>query len=169
MVEYFKNNIGWAESGDATATLLESDPLVMITADYVTQCDYNGYWNMAAAYDVDPAAFANPVGANDLVENNPQFVDKTRNLATWAQKALGKTGTDAQLRTAALNALANMNNPASIHYHADASVANLVQWVKDGFAPTKKAYDTASDTGSYIGAVPWVAASGAISLLLSPM
>jgi hypothetical protein len=53
MVDYFKNNLGWAALGDATATLLESDPLIAIAADYVTTCDYNGYWHMATAYDVD--------------------------------------------------------------------------------------------------------------------
>jgi hypothetical protein len=154
MLAYFKNNIGWAVAGDEDATLLQSDPLTAIADDYVTVCNWNGYINMDTAYDVDVDAFAAAVGANDLAEVNPVFVDSTRSLATWAETFIGATGTAAQKRAAALLCLANMNNPASQYYVAGVTVAGIVTWIKQGFYFRTKSYNTASETGTYIGALP---------------
>jgi hypothetical protein len=95
-------------------------------------------------------------------------VDSGRNLAKWAQVELGATGTGDQKRTAALAALAAMNDPSDPNYHAGVTVAGLVAWVKDGFAPTNMTYATAADDGGWIGAVEPVLASGAISMMMMP-
>lgn len=168
-IEYFKNNIGWAGPGALRAELLQSDhnPPESITDDYITMADYNGRWGLTAtAYeDVSANAFASTPGTHDL-SADPMFVDRTRNLANYSNKVLGYTGNNATLRSALLRALGSINNPDSADYEATLSVMSIIQWIRDGFAPTNPLYKTASDTGSYIGAVEPVTLNTASGFLM---
>ena len=121
--------------------------------DYCTVADYNGYdYVNAPAYDVTADGFASTPGTHDLNEG-ANLVASGRDLASWAAYALGATGTDAQKRTAAVNAFKAMNDPASPYYDADATVSNLVTWIKAGFAPQNANYADSGHDAGRIGAV----------------
>jgi hypothetical protein len=153
-VTYFQNNVGWCDSGDTTARLLADDPAISLAANYITSCDYNLGYGLSANYDVDSGAFAASPGTHDLASTvNPRFVDPTRCLPAWAETVLGASGTDSELRAAALAALATMNDPTGSGYVSGVTVAGLVSWVRAGFAPRNAALSTAGDDGSYIGAL----------------
>ena len=164
----FKNNLLWAETSQAAASYACQDDSGSRTpaTDYVTEWDWNAWYNLNPvdrfSNVVSAALPANP-DANAINED-PAFVDKTRNLANFAGTVLGETGTDAQKKTAALAAFAALNDPDAPDYNsALLGVSQLVNWVKEGFAPTNPNYATASDTGSYVGAVLPVISS--VSLL----
>ena len=154
-VEYFRDNLGWADVGSANAYLLHAGGSV--ANNYVTSADYNGYLNLSTPrYNVPSNGFAATPGTHDL-SADPTFVDNTRALATWSSTVLHNTGTAAELRTAALAAFAAMNDETAAAYVAGLAVADMVTWIKAGFAPTNMAFNTAGHAGGYIGAVVPVA------------
>ena len=83
----------------------------------------NGYQNNFTAY----------CGAHDLADQDPQFVDNTRNLSTWSTHKGGPgTNADATARLAA--------NPALI-------AGDLMPWVWGGFVPQNIALKSATYPG----------------------
>ncbi len=89
---------GWTVTPDATSTYK------IVPIDIYTSVHHNALYNLATGNVYDSAGL-NPVarmgynyvytsnvaafGANDVVGQNPQFVDTTRNFATWASAAWG--------------------------------------------------------------------------------
>ena len=166
-IEYFRNNIGWADVGSTEAYLLREQPATH-TSGYVTQCDYNGYVNLNAnRYIISSTLCADAYGVHDL-HADPIFVDKDRNLSKWAHVVLGNPSSDGDvLRAAAVAALASMNDESAAAYVPGVSVKGFTSWVKAGFAPTNPLFKTASSTGSFIGAVAPVTLNIAASLMMS--
>lgn len=149
----FRSNLGWSESGPSAATLLFETGDAVPANNYITVADYNAYNYITTAYDVTAAGITGTAGANDTTSIDPQFVDSTRDLASWSETILGNTGTGAQLQTAAINALKAMNNPSSGDYDALATVSGLVTWIKVGLAPQNSALTTSGHDGGRIGAI----------------
>jgi hypothetical protein len=154
MVSSFRSNLGFTPAGKTAGCHITrysnygvadlADP------DYV---DYNGGFGLMVGTDGrgydsinDVALFSKAVGAND-VNADPQFVDVTRNIKTWAaMKGSGATVADAlALLRADPGLLYDLEDPTT-----------LIPWVRAGFAPTNAVYlGTAHDAGD-IGAVGYV-------------
>jgi hypothetical protein len=147
MISSFKSNLAWAPfaSGNnllfynlggvwAATDLLPADA-AQYNNSYLQQpgSSGNGYHNLNFSGGV--------VGENDL-HLNPQFVDTSRNLAKW-DLSLGGTGlTPEERRNNALAQIAKMNDPdANDNY----TIANLLSYVKAGFAPTNQGLKNAGD------------------------
>ena len=154
-IEYFRDNVAWADVGSTNAWILWAQ--TTIANNYITQADYNGYVNCTVPlYNAGSNGFAATPGTHDLAAD-PAFFDKDRNLSKWSSTILANTGTPAELRTKALAAFAAMNDESATAYVANLAVEDMVNWVKDGFAPTNMAFNTAGHSGSYIGAMEPVA------------
>ena len=150
-IEYFRDNIAWADVGSTNAWILWAQ--TTIANNYITQADYNGYVNCTAPlYNAGSNGFAATPGTHDI-NADPGFVDRTRALATWCSTILGKAGTPAQLRTQALAAFAAMNDESAAAYVAGLAVSDMVTWIKAGFAPTTASYATGGHAGGIVGAV----------------
>jgi hypothetical protein len=163
-VTSFKSNLCWSTTQEANSyKIMDFGDLASGGVENVvspTNADYNGSWNLHAENpSVYPgntythagrgyqANFSATPGTHDVDGINPGFVDSTRNLGTWwLSKGNTTTGTYAGDAAAAVAYAAA--NPAT-------RVADLLAWVKAGFAPTNAAYrGTAHDSGD-IGAVAW--------------
>jgi hypothetical protein len=161
-----RSNLMWCDPTPTDASIVWETGDAVPVADYISVADYNGYNYINTAYDITAGAISGTPGANDVTSTDPQFADSSRDLAKWSSSVLGNTGTDAQLRTDAINALKAMNNTSDPNYNADATIENLVNWVKDGFKVQNSAYETSGHDGGVIGAMPYEAAVSATSLLL---
>lgn len=161
-----KSNIAWTPAGKSAGAKVERYTGGVQDACAAADADYNAGYGLTTGesgkgYDSwdATAPFTGSPGAHDVDGQDPQFVDSTRNLATWG----AMKGTDGSL-AAALALIAA--NPALI-YNASDSTA-LIQWVRHGFAPTNAAYNTTAHDGGTIGAVPFFkVASGTGSLSLT--
>lgn len=143
MLASFRSNLAWSPTS-TTAYLLQDSGTDDAAAGYVTNCGYNGIWNpRATRYDVLAGVITNDLTAND-VSGDPQFVDSTRDLASW-DASLGGAGTE----TAALARI------AADPYLTD----DLVTWVKAGFVVRNSAFNNAGHDGVTIGAMGYTPAS----------
>lgn len=125
--------------------------LLTDTANQLDICDYNAGWGYplggsspAVLYRANGADLAG-FGTHDF-SADPQFVAKTRRLATW-DAANGGPGTEAN----AIAELLKLNGTGGTH-DADYTVALLVTWVKAGFVPQNAALQGTGRTGDDIGA-----------------
>jgi hypothetical protein len=112
-----------------------------------TNADYNGSYNLhtgASTFSGNTytyagngyqANFTATPGAHDLTDQNPNFVDITRNLAAWGGTAAG--GSTATVAGALATIAAN---PALIGQ----ATTGLLAWVRAGFRPTNSALQAAS-------------------------
>ncbi len=148
----FQSNLGWCEDATPTGTYLLADVDYTPAEGLITVGDYNGYDYINVDYDTPDATFGSAPGTHDLNED-PDFVDSDRDLASWAAYALGATGTDAQKRATAIAAFAAMNDPSSPNYNAAAVIADLIAWVKAGFAPQNANYADSGHDAGRIGAI----------------
>lgn len=137
----WKANFVWTPSGITTLSYKLWDSGHQTTGgtqDVVspTNCDYNGSFNCqftvqsgntyTHAGNGYQGNFSATPGTHDLADQNPQFVDATRNLSAWGgTTAGGGTATNA----GALAALAA--NPALIGQ----ATTGLIAWVLAGFQP----------------------------------
>jgi len=158
MIAELKSNLAWAvTSGDGALTAEEpTDPVADIVtasgADY--NCSYlcGGRYAGQGPYEVtfSTASYGVDYGAND-VDENPSFLDNTRNSATW-DASLGGTGTTtnmmAEFRLMNTGAWNTSYNPQALH-----------QWVKAGWAPTNANLDGAAHDSGTIGAVAYASGS----------
>lgn len=115
--------------------------------------DYNCVYNMAAgsAGGGYNAGFTGSPGANDL-NVDPDFVDPTRNIASW-DASLGGPGTVA-------NAIAELKKRNTATYNSDYNISDLIAWVRAGFSPRNAALKNAGHDGTDIGAVAVTLATG---------
>jgi hypothetical protein len=118
------------------------------TADQVDLLDYNVAWQPGGA-TVPPVGYNANVnvtsgeGPNDFAVD-PDFVDETRNIATW-DASLGGPGTAA-------HAIAEMLKMNEADYDTDYDPAALVAWVRAGFLPQEASLNASGYGGGNIGA-----------------
>lgn len=165
MVSQLKSNLCWTPAGQPGGAVLYKYSGAVQDAVSGANADYNGKSGLASTgvgsgtsgvgyLSADSTApCTTSCGAHD-VSAAPNFVDATRNFATWAQRLHGADGTVA-------GALAYIAaHPETIYSASD--MTTLWQYVRAGFAPTNPAYKGTAHDGTDIGAVPVV-------LLGSPM
>jgi hypothetical protein len=126
------------------------------TDDIFTNCDHNSNEGVTQPYGNHPDGYAVAPGANDL-DDSPSFFDGTRDFASWAVDSLGSLeAAEADQRQDAIDAFVAMNDVDDVDYNADATVANLIAYIRVGYTPQNLDYLTAGEGGSYedyIGAV----------------
>jgi len=137
MLASFRSNLAWSDTANESQFMQDSGTNDA-AAGYVTNCGYNGIWNpRATRYDVLAGTITNDYTAND-VSGDPDFVDETRDLASW-DASLGGAGT-------ASAALARI---AADPYLID----DCVTWVKAGFVVRNSAYNGTAHDAGVIGAM----------------
>lgn len=138
-----RSNLAWSASA-TTAVVIQDSSTNDAVANYITVTGYNGIWNGAATlYDVGAGVINTDSTAND-VSGDPDFVDETRDLASW-DASLGGAGT----ASAALARIAA--DPMLID--------DCVTWVKAGFVVRNSAYNNAGHDSVTIGAMGYTPAS----------
>lgn len=154
-----KNNIAYAPAAKDAYLFrnINGSPNSDVVSN--TAADYNCVFNMAAGsegggYD---APITGTPGANDLNED-PDFVDITRNISTWDDD-LGGAGTVA-------NALAELKLKNEAGYDSNYTMPALWSWVRDGFAPQNQNLAGAGSDALDIGAVDVVASAPSTGGLL---
>lgn len=145
-----RNNISWARSA-GTAYIIKADPGVIANVVQGADAHHNGRFNAHATNGYDPNLTFSPAtqGSGD-VSGDPQFVDVNRGVKKWST-SLGGAGTT-------LDAMARIKA-------GTATIAQLLTYVKAGFAPQNAAYHAASDnispSNGWIGAVAGASGGGA--------
>ena len=100
-------------------------------------------------------------GDDDVDEKDPQFIDSTRDLASW-DASLGGPGTIA-------NAMTEMEKRNDIGFDSRRTVANLIAYIQEGLTPQATDFQGASFDGGDIGAVAVVPAeSGFFDVITEP-
>lgn len=118
-----------------------------------TSADYNASWNIhvenPSTYSGNTYTYAGrgyqgnysaTPGANDLADQDPQFVDSSRNIATWYTVARGQTTTGSYTGDAAAAVAYLAADPSRIGQAG----TGLLAWVRAGFAPKNAALKAAS-------------------------
>jgi hypothetical protein len=171
---FWRNGTG---SGSGVFAVEAQQPSIhsLIVTDEIpaSACDYNCHLNLdrvaAGAYSgysgdtgvEDGTVYAGPMsgstvpGAHDLIDVDPQFVDVTRCLETWAVSMGSTASTDPGKQSDAFNYLAA--DPAN-------RIASLLTHVRNGFKVTNPLLNNAGHDGVTIGAMGFQASGG---LLLS--
>lgn len=149
----YRGGVTQAASDRANADISSNQP------GAVTYADYNNWFDMEVNYH--QLTLGN-TPTNDIAVD-PQFVDDTRGLANWngnstvldsVNDLLAINGYDAVSKTQA-------SAPSGV------TPADLLDWVRAGYAPTNAALATAGYGGTYIGAVePAAAATTGAALLM---
>jgi len=151
-----RNNIFWDTSARGykiqdSPNNVATSPVDIISA---ASANYNVGWNFLAGSNgngYNDFDFSNPPpGVNDL-NVNPNFVDSDRDMAKWDQ-SLGGPGTVA-------NAVTEMAKKNTATFNSAYTIANLVSYVKAGFAPQNQALKNSGSDGTDRGAVAVVTAS----------
>lgn len=119
------------------------------TTDALVTGNYNGgdpaEYNAGAAGKGYNVTMTGTPGANDL-EESPKFVDSTRDLATYSTY-LGGLGTIADL----FAQMSKSNDDSG--YDSRYAIAEVYNWIRQGFAPRNLKYATSGHDGGRIGAV----------------
>lgn len=149
----FQDNIVWGDAPNSHYMI--QDIAGTAVADIVSSanCDYNCDFNLIAGVEgngINIPITGTP-NANGVTAD-PQFVDDTRNIETW-DASLGGAGTAA-------NALAELGKINTPEHNPAYTTANLVQYIRDGFAPTNPTLDGAASDGFTIGAVAFSGPTG---------
>lgn len=122
-------------------------------AQVIDSSNYNAFWNTDSPYEpgaqltITAGNTTKTVpGANDL-ETDPQFVDDTRDLATWDDTYGSGTGTQSAAIThlLALNGYRGSPNYDQQGTAAANGVSHLVTWVRAGYYSTNPLLATAGD------------------------
>lgn len=148
----YRGGVPQAASDRANADISSNQP------GAVTYSDYNNWFDMEVNYH--QLTLGN-TPTNDIAVD-PQFFDDTRGLANWNGNStvadsladlLAMNGYDAATKTQAAT-------PSGV------TPADLVTWVRAGYAPTNTALATAGYNGTYIGAVEPLRSTSAAALLM---
>jgi hypothetical protein len=116
--------------------------------------DSNAYFNAAAApFESGITVTTN----NDFGVADPQFFDSSRNLATWGQIIHGTDGTDS----AAIALFLSKNGYSSVtdtqsDTPSGVTVAELIEWVAEGFKVQNASLKDAGHDGVTIGAMDYI-------------
>lgn len=142
------NNLVWAASANANSQIVWKNN-IDAAANAITMADYNCSYNLTKDplyYEFATGAYANPPGAHDITAN-PNFVDPTRNIITWAATIDPTKNTPALI----LAEMLKMNDDSG--YNSAFDWTAYYTWVRAGFAPTNSALKGTGESGADIGAV----------------
>ncbi len=154
MLASVQNNLAFSNSG--LGSIINDNRGGAVVPNDITTADYNGRNTMSTSSNVPVGTIRNTAGVHDVIAN-PNFVDSTRNLATWSA-ALGGAGTvpDALVELAKANDASGYNNAYT--------VAALLVYIKAGFVPMNEAFHAANDyilpSKGWMGAMPGGEAEG---------
>ena len=156
-----QGNIYWSNVASSAGVIVyqASTPV----AGAITTAGVNNYWHTtntgSALYQGLSTVYGNVAGTGDL-NVNPNFVDPTRNMLTWANRVNGMASPTYDL---VQNQWATYATPAwnSAWEWGDgtSNPNSYYNWVRAGFAPTNTALKGAAPDGGDIGAVPVVSLS----------
>ena len=142
------NNLLWASTPNANSQIIWKNN-IDAAANAITTADYNATYNLTKDplyYDFVTGAYVNAPGAHDITAN-PNFVDPTRNIITWAATIDPTKNTPALI----LAEMLKMNDDSG--YNPAFSWSAYYTWVRAGFAPTNTALQGTGEGGVDIGAV----------------
>jgi hypothetical protein len=123
--------------------------------------DYNCGYNMLAGSNLkgyNNLEFSSGTPGSNDVDTNPNFVDSSRDLASW-DASLGGAGTGAS----AITELRKLNDS---DYNSNYSIDNLLDYIRAGLKPSSSSLQASSFDGSSIGAVQFSALSKKSSMIL---
>ena len=140
-----QSNIAWdtTQRGYKVTAVGGSTSAALVTGDYngADPAEYSA-GSKGKGYNV---TYTGTLGANDL-EESPNFVDRTRDLATYSTY-LGGAGTISDL----FAQMSKANDDSG--YEPRYAISEVVNWIRQGFAPRNLKYATAGHDGGRIGAV----------------
>lgn len=147
-----RSNIAYFVSGITAPTRAAGITLATTTADQINNTDYNVFglpdiWNEYVNVVITGKTYPGAGFGGSDFSLNPNFVDETRNLASW-DASLGGAGTVA-------NAITEMLKYNSTSFNANYTVANAIAYVQAGFAPTNVDIKDAGHDGVTVGAVEY--------------
>lgn len=187
------SNITWATAYDSStlrgscviqnigggATAL--DPVAPTDADYNLHFNLDGSTTstVAGATVTTPGYrginFSAMPGVHDLVDVDPQFVDPTRNVITWAvangfSTSVADDAGKAAAIAYAMDQMAGKNQPG---YDATWSYANLLSYIRTGFTPRNRLLQVSHPTDltagfAYVGALPVLVQGGSVRFTVIP-
>ena len=159
IIPSFKSNLAWKPPGETITYLADRHGVGGVQDGFTaTGASHNWGWALTAGnngrgyqalsagdmWAAGDAAAAGVDGENPI-DSDPDFVDATRNPATWGSSEAGTDGSVA----AVLAVL-----------QADTTrISELMDWIKAGFAPQNADMETAGHDGATPGAVAFVAAA----------
>lgn len=145
-----RSNIAHFVSGITAPTVAAGIKLATVTADQIDVTDNNVFslpdiWNEYSNVVITGKTYPEAgFGGSDLYVNS-NFVDETRNLASW-DASLGGPGTAA-------NAITEMLKYNSSSFNSNYTIANAIAYVQAGFAPKETQLKDAGHDGVTIGAI----------------
>lgn len=145
-----KSNLcGYSQSRTWNEVLYDNNTTVNQIVD---ELSYNAYFNVAAGvYDSDDIDVTVENDLGDITD--PVFAHPDRTLAKWAlslgEAETSQAGMDLLLKRNGYNSTTNTQSDTP----SERTVAELISWVKAGFAPTNSALEDAGHDGVTIGAV----------------
>lgn len=151
-----RNNLAWTVAA-ASAYIIKGEVGVVQNSVQGADAHHNGVWNPVPTNGYGGAVSFSPAtqGAGD-VAGDPQFVDRTRGVKKWSVSLGGANSTAGAL---------------AILKAGTGTIAQLLAYVKAGFAPQNAAYHAASDnvapSNGWIGAVAGITASGSLATVSS--
>lgn len=163
IISSYKSNIVWGKVADGNGYHIYASTDTVAQANLVAAANAtnNTRFQATGAYGY-PQTIGTP-GAND-VNQDPQFVDSTRNPITW-DTSLGGPGTAAN----ALAEMAKVNDRSG--FNSAYSASALITYLKTGYIVRNSAMRTAAHDGTVIGAIqdapPAAASSAAGSIFMT--
>jgi hypothetical protein len=126
-------------------------------------CNFNAGWNLSDGtdgygYNSDiltqaTKLFSYTPGINDIILNNDPFYDSSRNIATWAiSKGVATTGMSYDIQVSSAYDY--------IKGSISGRIADLTDWVKQGWSVVNPVLYNAGHDGITIGALPYISTSG---------
>lgn len=159
------NNITYSRSLTAGSRGYNFDAATP-AADQITNMDFNAWINIDDIYYGLTSATKTPgvttgYGGNDLVDVDPEFFDDTRDFTSWAGIFASAATSDAGMEDlTSINGYDSINRTQDPALITSNTVADMVSWIRAGFAPTNPLYEASGLGGVDIGAIPYQAAGG---------
>lgn len=167
-VPEFRDNLIWSDLTSGMPMTLDTS--VTVDAVVPSGAHHNGSYNLITHSQSGSSngktyfgTTTGTIGVGDVVSTNPQFYDKDRCFVKWVRLLRGDLGvgvwssgkrsdetyTDEDTIT---YGLAQMIAKLDVGFDTRYTVAALLDYVRDGFAPTNETYRFASSEGRAIGA-----------------
>ncbi len=120
----------------------------LITVDM----DYNAKYQITDWY-TRPELFNNVSGTHNIDNANPNFIDNTRTVKTWALANIGSDSYESILsHFEAMNGYDSITATQSKPIIQE-SIADIHAWLYEGYTPTNGALSTSGEGGTFIGAI----------------
>lgn len=117
--------------------------------------DYNCKWNVTDVFMF--GVFTNANSGSNNADIDPQFYDSTRGFVPWARTATGNSAaeyTDGYVYVLKLNGYDAGAKKQDAGAATAVSIAEMVEWVREGFTPQNMGLLAAGEGGAYVGAIP---------------